>query len=108
MGTYELAAALANDLHKAIARWPSFDRWSLGMQLMRSSDSIGANIAESSGRWHEKDKRRFLIIARGSLYETEHWMAQAEIRGLLPRGSTKELRELAWALSAQIKKAAPR
>ena len=107
MGVYELAAALANDLHRAIVRWPSFDRWSLGIQLMRASDSIGANIAESSGRWHPKDKRRFLIMARASLYETEHWMAQAEARGLLPKCSTRELRELAWALAGLIKKTAP-
>jgi len=107
MGVYELAAALANDLHRAIVRWPSFDRWSVGMQLMRSSDSIGANLAESSGRWHAKDKRRFLIMARGSLYETEHWMSQAEARGLLPPGSTDELSELAWALAGLIKKTTP-
>jgi four helix bundle protein len=105
LSAYELAASLANDLHRAIAAWPSFDRWSVGMQLMRASDSIGANIAESSGRWHWKDKRRFLVVARGSLYETEHWMAQAEARGLLPDGSTSELAPLARALSSQINKA---
>jgi four helix bundle protein len=101
---YELAARLANDLHRTIAVWPSFDRWSLGIQLMRASDSIGANIAESSGRWHWKDKRRFLLIARASLYETEHWMAQAEARGLLRDGSTAELAPLARALASQIDK----
>jgi four helix bundle protein len=98
----------ANDLHREVARWPSFERWSLGLQLVRAADSIGANIAESSGRWHAPDKRRLLIIARGSLYETEHWMAQAEARGLLAKGSTQELEELTWALAGLVKKPAPR
>jgi four helix bundle protein len=107
LGAYRLAAQLANDLHRDVATWPSFDRWSIGSQLVRAADSIGANIAESSGRWHERDKRRLLIIARGSLYETEHWMAQAEERGLLAPGSTKRLQELTWALSGLIKKPTP-
>jgi four helix bundle protein len=77
------------------------------MQLVRAADSVGANIAESSGRWHPADKRRLLVIARGSLYEAEHWLERAEARSLsAPR--TDRLRELAWALSALISKTGPR
>ena len=69
---YELAVALAGDLHVAVTSWDKFERWSLGVQLMRAADSIGANIAEATGRWHIADQRRVLYFARGSLYETEH------------------------------------
>ena len=100
---YRLASELADDLHRAVAAWPSFERWSLGLQLVRAADSVGANIAESSGRWHMPDKRKFLVIARGSLYETEHWIASAEARGLLPAGSSDRLDELARALSGLVK-----
>jgi four helix bundle protein len=31
-------------------RWSSFDRWTVGQQMVRSADSIGANIAEAAGR----------------------------------------------------------
>src|SRR3954447_16588186 len=53
---YRHAIALANELHRDIAGWPSFERWSVGIQLLRSVDSIGANIAESAGRWHRADE----------------------------------------------------
>ena len=105
---YRLAAALADELHDAIARWSSFDRWSTGIQLARSAESIGANIAEASGRWHGPDKRRFLLIARGSLYETEHFMERAKSRGLLAAESTDRLVELSRALNCLVKKWTPR
>jgi four helix bundle protein len=31
--------------------------------------SIPLNIAEGNGRWHKNDKKRFLWIARGSVFE---------------------------------------
>ncbi len=45
-------------------------RDTVGKQIIRSADSIGANIAEGSGRGAYQDNRRFVRIARGSLYET--------------------------------------
>jgi hypothetical protein len=46
-------------------------------------------------------------MARGSLYETEHWMLRAEARGLLRAGSTEQLTEIAKALSGLIKRKLP-
>jgi four helix bundle protein len=101
---YQAAVKMANELHRAISGWPSFERWTVGIQLMRSADSIGANIAESSGRWHRKDERRLLLSARGSLCETEHWLLRPEERGLLPEGASKQLDEAARALNGLIRK----
>ena len=39
-------------------------------QANRSGMSVVLNIAESSGKFSSKDRRNFLLIARGSLYET--------------------------------------
>jgi len=52
--------------------------------------SIGANIAEGCERVHAPDRRRFYAVARGSLYETEHWIMTAEARGLPGRDSRSD------------------
>ena len=70
--------------------------------MVRAADSVGANIAEAAGRWHTPDRRRLLIVARGSLYETEHWLTRAQARGLeLP---DTDLQELARTLHGLIRR----
>jgi four helix bundle protein len=101
---YRQARAIASVMHDQIARWPNFDRWSVGIQLIRALDSVAANIAESTGRWHRADERRLLLVARGSLYESEHWLLCAEDRGLLPIGSSDGLEETARALNGLIRR----
>ena len=105
---YARAAALANEVHETVARWPSFELWSTGIQLVRAVDSIAANIAEALGRLHEADRRRLLIIARGSLYETEHWLLTAEHRGLIERDTHTRLNDIARPLNGLINRAGPR
>jgi four helix bundle protein len=103
LDAHRLAFELARDLHRAVSRWDRFDRWAIGLQLVRAAGSIGANIAEGSGKWHKADERRMLFIARGSLYETEHWMALASDAGLLPREESNRLVPLARTLNGLIK-----
>ena len=80
---YKLAAALADDLHDLVVTWTSFELWSVGIQLVRAADSVGANIAEGLGRETPPDERRFLVMARASLREVEHWLERAAARDLL-------------------------
>ena len=49
-------------------------RYDIGSQFIRAIDSIGANIAEGYGRFHYKDKMKFYYNARGSLWESKHWL----------------------------------
>jgi four helix bundle protein len=103
LAAYQRARALARDMYAATAAWPWFDRRTLGIQLVKSADSIAANIAEGTGRWHEKDKRRLFVTARGSLRETEHWILCAEERGLLPDGTSKRIDDISRPLNGLIK-----
>lgn len=60
--------------------WTIYERmdWQLkkimGDQFIRAIDSMGANIAEGYGRFHYLDRTRFYYIARGSLFESKHWL----------------------------------
>ena len=66
-----------------VQEWNNFAKDTIGKQIVRSADSIGANIAEGSGRYNYQDNRRFVKIARGSLNETIHWLRRAYVRNLL-------------------------
>ena len=104
---YRLAGELADNVVRTVATWQSFEKWWIGIQLVRSADSIGANMAEALGRWHTKDRRYLLMVARGSVYETEHWLVRAERRGLADAGSAAKLDEIARTLNGLIKRAPP-
>jgi 23S rRNA-intervening sequence protein len=71
LAVYRRSAGFGDALYRCTASWDSFARWTVGVQLVRSADSIGANIAESRGRRSDLDQRRFLIVARGSALELE-------------------------------------
>jgi four helix bundle protein len=79
---YGAACRLSDEVREQVLAWDSFDRWTLGVQLVRAADSIGANIAEAYGRERAADQRRFLYIARGSTLEVAHWLHRASSRGL--------------------------
>jgi four helix bundle protein len=104
---YQLAVEISDKIWAKVIIWPSFPRNSLGYQLVKSSDSIGANIAEGFGRFHFAENRQFVRISRGSLYETRHWLQRAYRRGLLEEKEIKELftllNELAPRLNALYK-----
>lgn len=94
---------MAAEVHTAAAGWPSFERWTIGLQLVRAAGSIGANIAEAEGRFQPKDRLRFLFIARGSLEETRHWLDLADAQGLPPTASREQLDELGRTLNGLIR-----
>lgn len=104
---YQLAERLADLTWRIASHWDQMAKATLGGQLIRAADSVGANIAEGCGRGSYGDNRRFAKIARGSLYETKHWLRRAYSRDLLDAGQIEQLRsiidELAPRLNAYIR-----
>ena len=99
---YRLSETLADEIWNIVERWQTFARDTVGKQVVRSADSIGANIAEGSGRGSNQDYRRFLRISRGSLYETLHWLRRAYNRKLLTAKQTSEFRLIISELSPTL------
>ena len=77
------AEMVADGIWREVAMWKNFERDVVGGQLVRAADSIGANIAESFGRFHYGEKLTFLYYARGSLFETKYWLNRTRERKLL-------------------------
>ena len=100
---YRLADQLARWTWEAVDSWPKFELWGLGIQLVRAAGSVGANIAEADGRWTNADKRHLLLIARGSLQETEHWLELAHARGLVDDGFRPQLERIGRLLNGLIR-----
>jgi four helix bundle protein len=57
------------DVYAATRTLPTDERYGLSAQLKRAASSIPSNIAEGAGRETRRERRRFLLNARGSLCE---------------------------------------
>jgi len=99
---YKLAERLADKIWSAVIGWNYFAKDTVGKQLVRAADSIGANIAEGTGRGSFQDNRRFVRTARASLNETKHWLRRAHVRRLLTMESTKEIKPIIEELTPRL------
>jgi four helix bundle protein len=79
----QTAEEIADGIWLEVVEWKPFAQEVVGTQLARAADSIGANIAESFGRFHFGEKLQFLYYARGSLFETKYWLNRALKRRLM-------------------------
>ncbi len=67
---YQLAMTLGEQVWAIVNKWDYFAKDTVGKQVVRSADSVAANISEGFGRYHYKENIHFCYIARGSLLET--------------------------------------
>lgn len=98
----QAAEGLADEVWKVVIGWDEFARDVIGRQLAKASDSIGANIAESFGRYHYGEKIQFLYYARGSLFETKYWVNRARSRHLIQAEQAEEYAQNLNQIARQI------
>lgn len=100
--SYKTASQLASFIYVIVKRWAFLDKKTVGTQLIRSADSIAANIAEGFGRFHKKDKIKFFYNARASAYESAHWIKTANERKLLTSQEYQQTIQLLRKLPKEI------
>jgi four helix bundle protein len=99
---YQLAEVLADAVWELVRGWDGFARDTVGKQLVRAADSIGANIAEGAGRGTYRDNRQFVRTARGSLYETKHFLRRAYRRKLITSSQVKLMQPVITELGPKL------
>ncbi|MCA9380818.1 four helix bundle protein [Candidatus Dojkabacteria bacterium] len=80
---YKIAVDLSENGWIIYEGLPKTHKYHIGDQVLRSLDSIAANIAEGYGRYHYKDSLRFYYNARGSLWEAKFWIETLNKRNLI-------------------------
>ena len=76
---YKLARKLRKEISIFCKTLPQQEEYRLKDQIIRSSRSIAANIAEGYGRHHHQESLQYCRTARGSLSETlEHLLTAVD------------------------------
>jgi four helix bundle protein len=91
---YQLAEQLADRIWEIVIKSEYFPKITVGKQLVTAADGVGSNISEGTGRGSLQDNRRFIKIARGSLYETKYWLRRSYKRRLLTQTEIDDLKPI--------------
>jgi four helix bundle protein len=109
---YELAMNIGERVWLIVSKWDYLAKDTVGKQLVKSVDSIAANISEGYGRFHYKENKQFCYYRRGSLYETKTWLKKAHDRRLIVdndfQSLQNDLETIAYKLNNYIKSIGPK
>ena len=83
LGVWEKAHSMTIGVYKATKEFPREELFGITSQMRRAASSIGANIAEGTGRRSDGELTRYLHIARGSAAELEYHLLLARDLDLL-------------------------
>ena len=110
LDAYRIAREVSRELFVLTRRFPREERYSLTAQLLRSSRSVGAQLAEAwAKRRYQKHFISKLTDADAEQRETRHWVEVAEECGYLAdadaRRQLAKLHQLGRLLYRMIQKA---
>ena len=80
---WQLAHELALQIYQVTDSWPKEERFGLTSQLRRAALSVPTNISEGAAKRGNREFRRFLDIALGSLSEVSYLLLFSRDRSLL-------------------------
>jgi len=108
LDVYQLAEELSDLIWYDFDKWDAKVRNTTGYQIIRSVDSISANIAEGFGRYTPADRRKFYLYSRGSFEETKSWLRKLIRRNIIHESDSNKYKiiidELGPKLNAFITK----
>ena len=99
---YNLAMGLGEEVYSVVIKWNYFDKDTIGKQLVRSSDSVAANLSEGLGRYHYKERKNFSYYSRGSLFETKTWITKAHSRKLINDKAYQKMIDIINTISVKL------
>ena len=88
---YKKAMKIADIIWNCVVTWDYLAKDTVGRQLIRSVDSVAANLSEGFGRFFYKENKQFCYYSRGSLYETRTWLKKAQSRKLIKDKTYSEI-----------------
>jgi four helix bundle protein len=90
MELFRRFVTVADWVWETVSSWPVLAQDTVGKQLIRAADSVGANLVEGDGRYSDAEGVRFFVIARASAREARYWLERAIARRLIPRETADE------------------
>ena len=99
---YQLAEAFSDIIWDLVDEWNNFQKDTIGKQIVRSADSVSANIAEGYGRYFYKESKQFFFYSRGSLQETKSWLSKCKRRKMIEILKAEELLNEAEKILAKL------
>ena len=99
---YELAELFSDEIWEIIMSWDNFKKDTIGKQVVRSADSISANIAEGYGRFYYKESKQFYFYSRGSIQETKSWIGKCKTRKIIKEEKCEKLLDKAEVILIKL------
>lgn len=99
---FRLAEKLAGEIWEEAITWKGCARDTVGRELVRAVDSVGANIAEGHGRFQYRDEITFDYYGRGSLKETRFWVRRAAARKIISETKSQRFIGMVDELEPQL------
>jgi four helix bundle protein len=96
------AMQLVVDVYQSTKSLPQDEIYGLRMQIRRAAVSVVSNIAEGEGRRGRRDHARFVLTARGSLYELKTQITLCERLGYLSLETSSAVLERAEAVGRLV------